>query len=93
MLNLMNNKQVSLWVNDQYLNLYPHNTLPTESVLRMTKVSTMYFEGKATKQNIKEARMSLMMEALVDPDDSIVILGMDDLDVDATYTLWVLGNG
>lgn len=93
MLNLMNNKQVSLWVNDQYLNLYPHNTLPTESVLRMTKVSTMYFEGEATKQDIIEARMALMIEALVDPDDSIVLLGMDDLDVDATYTLWVLGNG
>jgi hypothetical protein len=89
----MNNKQVSLWVNDQYLNLYSHSTLPTESVLRMTKVSTMYFEGKATKQDIIEARLALMIEALVDPDDSIVFLGMDDLDVDATYTLWVLGNG
>ena len=89
----MSNKQVSLWVNDQYLNLYPHSTLPTESVLRMTKVSTMYFEGNATKQDIKEARMALMIEALVDPDDSNLILRMDDLDVDATYTLWVLGNG
>jgi hypothetical protein len=59
----------------------------------MTKVSTMYFEGKATKQDIIEARLALMIEALVDPDDSIVFLGMDDLDVDATYTLWVLGNG
>ena len=93
MLNLMSNKQVSLWVNDQYLNLYSHSTLPTESVLRMTKVSTMYFEGNATKQDIKEARMALMIEALVDPDDSNLILRMDDLDVDATYTLWVLGNG
>lgn len=89
----MSNKQVSLWVNDQYLNLYSHSTLPTESVLRMTKVSTMYFEGNATKQDIKEARMALMIEALVDPDDSNLILRMDDLDVDATYTLWVLGNG
>ena len=93
MLNLLSNKQVSLWVKDQYLNLYSHSTLPTESVLRMTKVSTMYFEGNATKQNIKEARMALMIEALVDPDDATLILGMDDLDVDATYTLWVLGNG
>lgn len=93
MLNLTSSKQVSLWVNDQYLNLYSHNTLPTESVLRLTKVSTMYFEGNATKQDIIEARMSLMMEALVDPDDSTLLLGMDDLDVDATYTLWVLGNG
>ena len=93
MLKLMNNKQVSLWLNGQFLNLYSHKTLPTESVVEMTKRMTQYFQGDATREDLKNARVSLMSEALVDQDDSETLLSLSEADVDLAYTLWVLGNG
>lgn len=90
---LMNNKQVSLWLNGQFLNLYSHSTLSHESVLEMTKTSTQYFQGDATREDLKNARVSLMLEALVDQDESEIVLSLSEADVDLAYTLWVLGNG
>ena len=89
----MNNKQVSLWLNGQFLNLYSYRSLPTESVLEMAKISAKYFQGNATKETIKNGRVSLLLEALVDQDDSELVLSMSEEYVDSTYTLWVLGNG
>jgi hypothetical protein len=59
----------------------------------MTKISTKYFQGDATREDLKNARVSLLLEALVDQDDSELVLAMSEPDVDLTYTLWVLGNG
>jgi hypothetical protein len=89
----MNNKQVSLWLNGQFLNLYAHKTLPIESVLEMTKRSAQYFNGDASREDLKNARVRLMLGALVDQDDSEVVLSLSEPDVDLAYTLWVLGNG
>jgi len=90
---LMNNKQVSLWLNGQFLNLYSHKTLSTESVLGMTKISTKYFQGEATREDLNNGRASLLIEALVDEDDSGIVTSMCEEDVDFAYTLWVLANG
>ena len=89
----MNNKQVSLWLNGQFLNLYSHNTLPTESVLELTQVSTAYFQGNASKEEIMNSRLRLMLEALVDEDDSEMLMSLSEEDINWTYTIWILANG
>jgi hypothetical protein len=59
----------------------------------MTKRSAQYFNGDASREDLTNARVHLMLEALVDQDDSELILSMSESDVDSAYTLWVLGNG
>ena len=90
---LMNSKQVSLWFNGQFLNLYSHSNLPHESVIEMTKRSAQYFNGDASREDLKNARVRLMLGALVDQDDSEAVLSLSEPDVDLAYTLWILGNG
>ena len=89
----MNNKQVSLWLNGQFLNLYSHSTLSTESVLEMTQISTAYFQGNASKEEIMNGRLRLMLEALVDEDDSEMLMSLSEEDINWTYTIWILANG
>jgi hypothetical protein len=59
----------------------------------MVKISTKYFQGEATKEDLNNGRASLLIEALVDEDDSEIVASMCEEDVDWTYTLWVLANG
>jgi hypothetical protein len=89
----MNSKQASLWLNGQFLNLYSHNTLPTESMLEMTQISTAYFQGNASKEDITNGRLRLMLEALVDEDDSEMLMSLSEEDINWAYTFWVLANG
>lgn len=90
---LMNSKQASLWLNGQFLNLYSHNALPTESMLEMTQISTAYFQGNASKEDITNGRLRLMLEALVDEDDSEMLMSLPEEDINWAYTFWVLANG
>jgi hypothetical protein len=59
----------------------------------MTKISTKYFQGEATREDLNNGRASLLIEALVDEDDSGIVTSMCEEDVDFAYTLWVLANG